>query len=745
MAPEGDVPTRLYAHSKPGNGEEEWQVLSDHLKNVGALAASFAERWKAEQWGEAAGLGHDLGKATPDYQDKRLRGAKVRVDHSTRGAQWAEKEFFPLGRILSACIAGHHSGLPDGKSKDESCLASRLKRTLPADLPGEGLPPAAFLPNSLPFELDSRNAVFQLAFFTRMVFSCLVDADFLDTEGFVDPGKASWRGGFPPLEAISQRFREKLDDMLVAAPPTEINRWRKEILGFCLAAAEKCPGMFSLSVPTGGGKTLSSLAFALKHALLHGLERIIYVVPFTSIIEQNAEVFRKYLGTDAVLEHHSAFDADKVVPAGSEQDETLRGFELATENWDAPLIVTTAVQFFESLFGSRPSRCRKIHNIARSVVILDEAQMLPVPFLMPCIEALREIALHYGTTVVLCTATQPAVMESEEFRRGLAGVREIMPDPPGLHERFRGVAFKNLGALSPDGVADLLRQNPRILCVVNTRPEAREVFRRIKDEVGAYHLSALMCPEHRSRILEEIRQRLKDGLPCRLVSTRLIEAGVDVDFPVVMRAVSGIDSIVQAAGRCNRERNPGTVGRVLVFEFEGRLPPGNFRAPAETAREIMRKHSDPLSPAAVEDYFRLLYWRAETTWGKGGLDRELILDSLKPNCRELFFPFREIAEKFRLIREDGEAVLIPFDDKARKCIAALRGAEFPGSVLRSLQRYSVQVPRRKLMELEDAGVVERIQGVYAALKAEAAEQYYRMDTGLVLIEQLGEDEEGFVV
>ena len=450
MPPETDQFVRLYAHSKPDAPEADWQLLTDHLQNVAALAASFADGWKARPWAEAAGLLHDFGKASKEYQEKRLRGAGVRVDHSTAGAQRAAESFGSAGRILAACIAGHHSGLPDGKSKEDSCLAVRLKKPLPDVSSGRELPIPAPLPLRLPLATTkSDHGAFQVSFFTRMIYSCLVDADFLDTEQFMDPDRASWREGFPKLEALPGRLRPGLDRLMARPGNPDIKRLRREILEACLANAENPPGLFSLTVPTGGGKTLSSLAFALNHALRHGLDRIVYVIPFTSIIEQNAEVFREYLGADAVLEHHSAFDSGRVASGGSESNEDFRRFELATENWDAPLVVTTAVQFFESLYGSRSSRCRKLHNIARSVVILDEAQMLPVPFLMPCIEALRELARNYGTTVVLCTATQPAITKrEEEFKRGLEDVREIVPDPLALYESFRRVTVEDLGSIS---------------------------------------------------------------------------------------------------------------------------------------------------------------------------------------------------------------------------------------------------------------------------------------------------------
>ena len=713
----------LYAHSRPESEEASWQPLSQHLENVALLARQFAKPFCAGTWAFATGWGHDRGKATLEYQ-RRLRGDPRMADHSTAGAQWAANTFGPAGRLIAACIAGHHSGLLDGSSPDDSCLLKRLKKEVPP-LQGDNSthrilePPGRF-----PFTQEGHRIAFQASFFTRMLFSCLVDADFLDTERFLDPDKAAWREGFPPLAALEKRFWGNCHSRLSKSEPTEINKRRKSILGACLAGAEKAPGLFSLTVPTGGGKTLSSLAFAIKHAAIHSLDRIVYVVPYTSIIEQNAAVFRDFLGEDAILEHHSAIDPDRSKRGGSEADEAVRCLELATENWNAPLVVTTAVQFFESLFASRTSRCRKLHNIARSVVILDEAQMLPVPFLIPCIEAVRELAINYGTTVVLCTATQPALGRNAEFDRGLEEVREIVEDPSALYEEFRRVEIEKAGKLSFDGVGARLREFRQVLCVVNTRREAFELFERIKGSEGACHLSALMCAEHRAEKLAQVKSRLKAGEPCRLVSTRLIEAGVDIDFPVVFRAIAGLDSIAQAAGRCNREGKLPGPGKLIVYTPEEGLPPGPFRPPAECADEIMRKHADPLSLAAVEEYFRLLYWRAGDR-----LDSRGIMKDLGEEAGQLLFPFRSIAEKFQFIPEDGEAVLIPWNDRARSIIGQLRRTNFAGPLLRRSQRFSVRVPWRILQELEASGAVERLQGLFPVLTEEGRRERYRDDIG----------------
>jgi CRISPR-associated endonuclease/helicase Cas3 len=449
---------------------------------------------------------------------------------------------------------------------------------------------------TFPFKPEKNRSCFQFSFFVRMIYSCLVDADFLDTELFMDVEKASWRHGYPSIEYMNEQLQSYLGELTSHALPTPINSYRTDILKQCLAAASQQPGLFSLTVPTGGGKTLSSLAFALKHALQFGKKRVIYVIPYTNIIEQNAAVFRTILGADAVLEHHSSFEPD-------EEDRRSR---LASENWDAPLVVTTNVQFFESLFASRSSRCRKIHRIATSVVVLDEAQMLPVPLLKPSLEVLRELALNYGTTIVLCTATQPALSTSETFKDGLENVREIVNEPAALYHSFKRVQTVKLPLLHDEELAGRLNEYRQVLCIVNTRRHARRLYELLPDRAGCHHLSALMCPAHRTGVLNRVRTALGSGDPCRLVSTQLVEAGVDIDFPVVYRSLSGVDSIAQAAGRCNREGKMADLGKMFVFTPEAGLPPGYFRQSAETAKAVLRHHVDPLSPEAVHAYFEQL-------------------------------------------------------------------------------------------------------------------------------------------
>lgn len=711
-----------YAHSLPGRPPEEWQPLEQHLKNVAEMARGFAEPFRAGEWGYLAGLWHDIGKYSQEFQTRlmdmndpeaHIEAKPGRPDHSTAGAQHVSSTFKDTGKLIAYAIAGHHAGLPDGKTNDSSCLHYRLEKKIP----NYSCAPICLLqkefPLKLPFPLpDHHRFSFQLSFFTRMIYSCLVDADFLDTEQFLEPEKSTWRQGYPSLEILERNLKIYMCGLSLRASTTKVNIERKRVFDNCLDASELNPGLFSLTVPTGGGKTLSSMAFGLKHALKYNLKRIIYVIPYTSIIEQNADVFRKALGEKAVIEHHSNFEP-------SEEDRWSR---FAAENWDAPVVVTTNVQFFESLFSVRSSRCRKLHNIAESVVILDESQMLPVSLLKPCLEAIKELSTNYRTTIVLCTATQPPLGKSLEFKDGLEGIREIIPDPVTLYHSFKKVKVDSLPTLSNQDLGNMLLEHGQALAVCNTRRQARETFELIGTEKGVFHLSALMCPAHRTAVLRKIHLKLGNGDLCRVVSTQLIEAGVDIDFPVVFRSIAGIDSIAQAAGRCNREGLLPGKGQVYIFPPESGLPPGYFRQTAQMAQEVLRHHQDPLDLEAVKEYFQTLYWQ------KGDLlDEFRILEMILEGNRTGNYPFRTIAQKFKIIQDIMESIIIPWNAEADLLIREIRYTEYPGATARKAQRFTIQVPPQTFYKLLGEGAVERIQERYNVL---TNKDIYREDLGL---------------
>ena len=709
---------RYYAHSAPPGSSGPWHGLADHLVETGDRAAAFLDRMGLADLGRASGLLHDLGKYTPEFQN-RLRGDSGPVNHSTAGAKMAcERYPGPLGKLVAFCVAGHHAGLANGENGDRiGALADRLREEVPKLDPvwlEELTLPLVSRPSILPRSPET--AGFTASFLTRLVFSALVDADYLDTEAYYAglAGTKPDRGGYPPLDVLRRRLDAHLATVAAKAARSELNDLRAEVLGCARARAEKAPGLFSLTVPTGGGKTLTSLAFALDHAVRHGLDRVIYVIPYTNIIEQTADVFREALGgpesgwPDFIVEHHSTFDEDRIKNRSGR--DKLR---LAMENWDAPIVITTAVQFFESLFANRPSRCRKLHNIARSVVILDEAQTLPLNYLRPCVAAIDELARNWGASVVLCTATQPALGEEDGFTGGFRDVRELAPRPPELQRRLRRTRVHHRGEQHDAEVASRMRGTPQVLCVVNTRARARALFEAIRDEDGATHLTTFMCARHRREVLQTVRERLTAREPVRLVATSLVEAGVDLDFPVVWREEAGLESIIQAAGRCNREAK-ARVGNVFVFrspDGEGRrLPPAISKA-AGAARSVMRTHEDTMSLEAIRAYFRILYWAS----GEESLDRKAILTSLNERATSLDFPFETIAREFRLIETPMTPIIVPYrgangdDGAADRLIADLDHVERPGRVARRLQPYTVPIPPQVRRTLLDAGAARIAQ------------------------------------
>ncbi|ELM3824253.1 CRISPR-associated endonuclease Cas3'' [Pseudomonas aeruginosa] len=698
--------THFFAHSTLKADRSDWQPLVEHLQAVARLAGEKAAFFGGGELAALAGLLHDLGKYTDEFQ-RRIAGDAIRVDHTSRGAILAVERYGALGQLLAYGIAGHHAGLANGREAGErTALADRLKGV---DLPRllETWHAEIELPDRLqppPLKPRPGRGFFQLAFLGRMLFSCLVDADYLDTEAFYDrtEGRRSLREQARPSLA---ELRAALDGHLAEFKgDTLVNLLRGEILAGVRGKANEQPGLFSLTVPTGGGKTLASLAFALDHALAHGLRRVIYVIPFTSIVEQNAAVFRRALGAlgeQAVLEHHSAF-----VDERRQSLEARKKLNLAMENWDAPIVVTTAVQFFESLFADRPARCRKLHNIAGSVVILDEAQTLPLKLLRPCVAALDELALNYRCSPVLCTATQPA-LQSPDFVGGLQDVRELAPEPGRLFRELERVRVQALGSLEDAALTEQISRRDQVLCIVNNRRHARALYESLAELPGARHLTTLMCAKHRSQVLAEVRQLLITGEPCRLVATSLIEAGVDVDFPVVLRAEAGLDSIAQAAGRCNREgRRPLAESEVLVFSTANSdwAPPEELKQFAQAAREVMRLHPDDcLSMAAIERYFRLLYWQK----GAEELDAGNLLGLIEIGRLDSL-PYETLASKFRMIDSLQLPVIIPFDDEARAALRELEFVDGCATIARRLQPYLVQMPRKGYQALQDAGAIQSV-------------------------------------
>ncbi len=718
------------------DGEWETHSLPGHLRGTAERAAGFAGRFAAPAWACQAGLWHDLGKYSREFQHYihtasgydpeahiERENTPGRVDHSTAGAIHAIDRWGLHGRVLAYLIAGHHAGLPDWEKRESGTGGSLRERLEKTNLLDGAL--AAGIPAGL---LDAPRPEFRVpggakgfALWVRMLFSCLVDADFLDTEAFMDGGKAGLRGGHPGLRELRRRFDAHMAALTRNAPDTPVNRLRADILRACREAAQKPAGLFSLTVPTGGGKTLSGMAFALEHAIAHDKRRVVHVIPYTSIIEQTADVFRGIFG-EAVIEHHSSLDPDR---------ETARS-RLAAENWDAPIIVTTTVQFFESLFAARTSRCRKLHNLVDSVVVLDEAQLLPPEFLQPILDVLNLLVAHYGVTVVLSTATQPALESRRDsfgktILRGLDHVTEIIPDPDALYAGLERVTVELPDDLNQprdwDDIADEIGRHESVLAIVNTRRDARELFERMPR--GTIHLSALMCGRHRSAVLAQIKRRLAHGEPVRVVSTQLVEAGVDLDFPVVYRALSGLDSIAQAAGRCNREGRLEK-GKVVVFVPPEPAPLGVMRRAAAKMVSVMAgNHGAPLSRNNFTRFFELFYNDRDRTI------EEKLQDDLtaKGNGNDaLRVQFRTAAKRFQLIDNRGEQVLVRYhsirkgtrdeiDDNVDTLLNLLHKEGPERWLMRKLQGYSVNVSEWHFRQLQGDHQIEEIwPGLWAQME-----------------------------
>lgn len=730
-----------FAHSGSGPDKADWQGLKAHLLGVAELAAQMARPLGLERAAYVTGLFHDLGKYDPDFQ-RRLEGIMIDVEHSAAGAQVLRQITSGADRamaeIMGYAILGHHAGLPDRRNATDGSFDVRIERPLKIDPAwkeeiGEdvsGLVPPMM--HDLPKEKAARD--FAVSFMGRMIFSCLVDADYLDTEShYASLGKVQPDRQWPALGGLLDGFVRRFDARIAGfgAPKGDLDRMRAGILVHVRRGAAQKPGLFTLTVPTGGGKTLASLGFALDHARLHGHSRIIYAIPFTSIIDQTARVFRDVLGDEHVLEHHASIDEDAGPEQGRQQRDKLK---LAMENWAAPVVVTTNVQLFESLFAARPSRARKLHNIANSIIILDEAQTLPRHYLRPVMRVLDELARSYGCTIVLCTATQPALGRRPGFEAGLAlEGRELAPDPKGLATKLARTRIRHGGAMDNEALAAALARHDQALVIVNSRRHALDLFKEAGEAGldGLVHLTTRQYAAHRRRILADVRERLAEGRPCRLIATSLIEAGVDVDFPVGFRAEAGLDQIIQAAGRVNREgKRQRADSIVTVFSPPDYKPPMEIRALVGDMKRMIGDHDDLASLAAIEHYFEEVYWRV----GESGLDGKRILERLAMTARGTDFAYRGVAQDFRMIESGMEPVIVAVEEDAKKAVDKIRIPEISsGRLARELQSYVIQVPPKARDLLIRNGhavfVAPELRGdQFAVLQSK---DLYRGDAGLI--------------
>lgn len=706
----------FYAHSVAEQPKAVWQRLADHLENVAALAADFAAPLCLAHAARLAGLLHDLGKYSDAFQ-RRLDDASVRADHSTAGA-WlvlqrakaAPAVERMMAELIAYAILGHHVGLPDriGAGGLAERIASfnattGLRPDWAEDICLDAEPLAPMLPAR-----PGGQPGFRCSLLGRMLFSCLVDADFRDTEAFYARSEGTTPDrDWPALAALLPDLIARFDAHMAGKTrrDTPVNALRAEILTHVRAKAALPPGLFTLTVPTGGGKTLASLGFALDHAARHGHRRILYAIPFTSIIEQTAAIFRDVLGDGVVLEHHASLDDDHFERQGA-RDKV----RLAIEDWAAPVVVTTNAQFFDSLFAARPGRARKLHNIAGSVILLDEAQMLPRPLMIPCVQMLDELARSYGCSIVLCTATQPALdardlRENHPLALTLDG-RELAPDPAHLARALSRVRVCRVGELGNDDLVAALGETPQGLVIVNSRAHARDLYKAVTaaDLDGAIHLSTRHYAADRCRILDDARARLRQGRPCRVIATSLVEAGVDVDFPRVWRAEAGLDQIAQAAGRCNREGKRAAADSVVtVFRAPDYPMPKEIRdLVGDLDRLGDRFDADLLSPEAMRAFLGEMFWRMD----EKGLDRNGIMERFRLNGAETNFAYRTVAEKFQLIVTDMRPVIVAREAGAQEAVRRLDVAALSsGGLARALQAYMVQVPRPAFERLRACGHV----------------------------------------
>ncbi len=690
----------LIAHSAPEEGGTP-QSLYCHAKNVAEMAAEFAAPFDSEEIARWLGWWHDAGKVHPAVQ-KYLTAddpSPPGPDHSSVGMLAAHEGM----DLLAHNIAGHHGGLANQqdlsdrvrrKSDDERIaealeLARPLVKEHEPSLCRDQMP--GFLRESVEADVMKR----RYDFWVRMLHSALVDADCLDTERHFDPERFDARSVDVSIDELWTRFEENQRSLMESADPTLVNRRRRDIYEAAIDAADRRPGFFSMTVPTGGGKTRSAMGFGLRHAQAHDKDRVIVALPYTSIIEQNADVYRDIFGEAVVLEHHSAVRTD--AESGDESDAE-RWRRLAAQNWDAPVVVTTTVQLLESLFANQNTRLRKLHRLANSVVVLDEVQTLPPRLLRATLDGLRELQAHYGTTVLLCTATQPALTNRPGFPEGFGDVTEIVPDPARLYEDLRRVEYEvdMQDKWSWTDVAEELMENRQAMAVLNTKDDASSVLDKLPDDGSVLHLSTRLCGAHRRQVLQEVHRRLDGGEPVRLVATQVVEAGVDLSFPRVLRALGPLDSIIQSAGRCNREGERDT-GRVTVFEpADGGTPPGAYRTGRDIARQLFQ--NEPAlnlhDPSVPRRYFQQLY-------DSRNLDAEEV-QSLRAQ-----FQFAQVAEEYRLIKDDTTPVVVDYGDGWAILDEVLATAEHAGFVHRDdwhrLQPYTVSLYEYALDEAIQKG------------------------------------------
>jgi CRISPR-associated endonuclease/helicase Cas3 len=779
------------------------QSLEEHLRGTAKIAETFTSEIGLEKTGELMGLLHDFGKAsekfttyirsaagiykegTPEYKQSE-RG---KIDHSTAGAQYLHDNYYKEDaewfgalslQMMELCVLSHHSGLINCLEKGVDKYSERISKSLKDTSKEEaarrideglineiifcanvGIKSLSDLLDSIYVDLKnnmsqddpafSSKLYFRIGLLNRFLLSCLVDADGIDSHSFEFPDDVAMET--PVDRSFWEEMKNRCESHIATLDSgTPVSRIRKNISDLCLSAASRPKGTYLLSVPTGGGKTISSLRFALSHAKEHDLKRIFYIIPYTTIIDQNAKVIRGILEGDCssekiVLEHHSNLD-----PSGDDTTEDLQTgyWRLTSVNWDTPIILTTMVQFMNCLFSSGRKSLRRMHNLANSVLIFDEVQKLPAKTTYMFNEAVNFLSRHCGSTAVLCTATQP-LLDSKILNHPicLSTVPEITSghDLDSFYNQLRRTEtiVENSGdEVSLDYVSDLainiIEEHSSILIIVNTKNSAKQIYRSIEQKipkgVELFHLSTDMYPAHRGRVLESVRENLERGDKTICVSTQLIEAGVDIDFNVVMRSIAGLDSIAQAAGRCNREGKMPDNGKVYLVNIGERIESlEDIKAGKEITMMMIKNmlHNSPedlnelLAPRFMEDYYRRFLHRRRAVFpypykddSSLGPDLFSLLSDNRDHFQEYFSKnsscpktklvqsFKDANEEFKLIDDNTVAVIVHCDDEAKKIISELcsdRPSD-PRSLLRRAQRYSINILRRTFDELLNKTVIE---------------------------------------
>ena len=712
--------TKIISHVK--RSDMKIQLNEDHQNGVAELASKFANEFGMGDFGFIMGKLHDKGKEQIEWQ-KYIQGvtgynkeyAHIRTgpNHAYIGAEIVQKMYPQIAPLIAQPIAGHHRGL-----YDYCDYVEETKRTIPEEISIE---------EKIPFSMPNfpKLEKFDYHHLVRMLFSCLVDADSLDTESFMNPEQAELRGSHATMEELLQKLENHLRNLRSQSQETKVNHIRNFVQEQCIKDSQEETGFYSLTVPTGGGKTLASVLWALHHAVKNHLHRIIIAIPYTSIIVQTAATLKSIFGEDNVLEHHSNVNPEEI------KDSSLRErMQLATENWDYPIVVTTNVQFFESLFNNKRSDCRKLHNIVKSVVIIDEVQTLPLAFYKPIVHTLDTLHRLFNVSILFTTASQPVLTGRIEGTNlnasfdALTSVHEIIPTEVRLHEKLRRVelVFKN-GTNTYDEIAKELATYQRVLCIVNTRKDAKELYDRLPKDGICLHLSRMMCPAHIAATIRSIKEVLKDDgeKPVRVIATQLIEAGVDIDFPVVYRQEAGLDSILQAAGRCNREGKQ-KISSTYIFSLgkEHALPTG-LMTQMNNARLGMGQQHDWFSPEAMTCYFHQLHSRIDN------FDKKQMQELLyKPECE-----FEEAAHQFHLIDDQTTPVFINWDDSI-KLYEQLVSQGPSYALMKKLAQYSVNIRKRDFEKLNSIGAIEEpFENIYAITNP----IFYKADTGLTIDNQ----------